>query len=107
MSFPNPADYDLAARVRPDLVFKTRRVTETTVAAHRPPAIIAVKATGNGEGRTQANSMRGAVLQYVKDKNGVVTLQELRIHFKKSVRGQVQKLVTKRHLAVVEIASAQ
>jgi hypothetical protein len=62
-----------------------------------------VKATFAGESRPQAGSVRSQVLQFVQNApDNTCTVEALEEHFKQPVRGYLQKLVEKNHLAVVE-----
>ena len=61
-----------------------------------------VRYVGSGQSKPQAGSLRNQVLQYCIKKNDVVPVEELEEHFKVPVRGYLQKLIEKGHLAIVE-----
>ena len=65
--------------------------------------IRAVRATFAGTSRPQAGSVRAAVLKHVQDApDHTCTVEALEQHFQQPVRGYLQKLVEKGHLAIVE-----
>ena len=65
--------------------------------------IRAVRATFEGTSRPQAGSVRNAVLEFVQSApEHTATVEALEGHFQQPVRGYLQKLVEKNHLAIVE-----
>jgi hypothetical protein len=62
-----------------------------------------VRATFEGTSRPQAGSVRNAVLEFVQSApEHTATVEALEEHFQQPVRGYLQKLVEKNHLAIVE-----
>jgi len=80
------------------------KVSEQPKGERRKRVIIhKVVATNAGESRPQAGSIRNQVLLYVQNApNQTCTVAELEEHFQQNVRGYLQKLVEKNHLAIVE-----
>ncbi len=65
-----------------------------------------VRFVPSGQSRPQAGSLRNQVLQFVAAAPGrTASVAELEEHFKVPVRGYLQKLIEKGHLAIVEVAS--
>lgn len=65
-------------------------------------AIDRVRATFAGTSRVQAGSVRGAVLKFIQDApDHTRSVQELEEHFQQPVRGFLQKLLEKNHIALV------
>lgn len=64
-----------------------------------------VRATGAGTSRVQSGSIRGAVLKFIQDApGGSCSVEDLERHFQQPVRGYLQKLLEKNHIAVAEEA---
>lgn len=62
-----------------------------------------VMATFTGESKPQEGSLRNQVLLYIQQcPNHMASLEQLEAHFKQRVRGQVSKLIEKRHLVALE-----
>jgi hypothetical protein len=61
-----------------------------------------VRFTGEGTSRVQAGSVRGTVLKFIQDApGGTCSVAALEEHFQQPVRGYLQKLLEKNHIAVV------
>lgn len=74
--------------------------------ATRRVVIQAVRATFAGKSQLQSGSVRAAVLKRVQDAPGhTATVEALEQHFQQPVRGYLQKLIEKNHLAIVEVAA--
>ena len=85
-------------------------ITPRPKAAEKPAAerskrvvIKRVMATGTGDSKPQAGSVRNQILLHIQTlPNGVATVEELEAHFNHPVRGYLQKLIEKNHLVILE-----
>ena len=62
-----------------------------------------VRATFEGTSRPQAGSVRGQILAWIQEQpDNTATVEALEDHFNQPVRGYLQKLIEKNHLAIVQ-----
>ena len=98
--------HDAIAAQQP-IVRRPKKADAPADAAQKRVVIHAVRATFAGTSRPQPRSTRAAVLQRVQDApGGVATVAALEAYFQQPVRGYLQKLIEKNHLAIVEEPAA-
>jgi len=82
---------------RPKAAEKDAKERQPRVLIHK------VRATFEGTSRPQAGSVRGQILAWIQEQpDHTATVAALEEHFNQPVRGYLQKLVEKNHLAIVQ-----
>lgn len=106
----NPYKEGTLSHALKEAIDKQQPITPRPKAAEKPPSdrakrivIKRVMATGMGESKPQAGSIRNQILTHIQSlPDGVATVEALEAHFQHPVRGYLQKLIEKNHLVILE-----
>ena len=106
----NPYKEGTLSHALKEAIDKQQPIAPRPKAAEKPPSdrakrivIKRVMATGMGESKPQAGSVRNQILLHIQSlPNGMAAVEDLEAHFQRPVRGYLQKLIEKNHLVIIE-----